>query len=1574
MMQSRRMKLLSLMAISMMLAFALGAQDTSIDNAVTFLSGKQEENGSWNEEERKKSTDSQESFTALQRVNGGETALNKALQFFAAMAEETNDGLSCKLLILSNSTADVSEQSKTLLARQKKDGGWGLVESKRGAIPDTVQAVKALLASKKAPASAMNNAGDFLVKAQQADGAWIFTDELSLSDTIHTAMVLIVLQDLRGGGYLSGSGLEQATAKAQKYLEAKGAADGSFGTLLDTAWTYLAFCRLKQPSELQSTLSYLRRQQLSNGSWNNTIYDTAICLQALSAIQAPQTDLADLEITEQNISFSPAAPMTGEEVTITAQISNIGNLGVENAKVEFFNGDPRLGGTSIADPQTIQTLAEGGVAVLTAKFTAPATAGPVQVVIFLDRENAIKETSKANNAAAKVLSVGGIPDLAIAAEDITLSDPDVKAFETVDLIVTVRNIGSEPVVNIPIQIYDNDALLTELTLEGVNAASSNKAIITTGFTADTHNIRVMVDPAHSIAAEKNVANNTATASFKIEAEPDKPADIAIESITTTPALPLSTEPTTVTVRIVNLGGTDITDAFAVALSVDGTASGTITVPKLEKGRRAILAFENLTLAAGERTLQAVADGANVITADVNRDNNTMSKTVTVKDSATPADLELVSITATPATANVDAVISFKVLVRNNGTNAADNVEVKLFNGNTALGSGITIPKLVGGQSGELVFEYAFAANGNYSIRAVADPNNKIAEANEADNEKSANVTVSGAADLEITAAAIELSANPAEAFQEITITATVKNLGNQTAVGVPVRFLANGKELATLNLSGVAVNNSNKAILTTKLPKGTYNITVQVDPDKTLANEYNFINNTAYRNLTVNPPVLAGADIVAETLTVSPTLPIQNTETVVTAGIINAGGTDITVPFTVEFKDGATVLNTFTVPSLAAGQRAELKLTTNFAAGDHVLEIVADAGNAVGESNETNNVITQTINVKSDATPADLTVSALTMDKTTANVRDKVAFTAVIENVGTTAAGEFFVRVLVNGEALGEDYKVASLGGGSSFNLQIPYTVLKEGTNSLQVIADVQNGVAESDETNNSRTFDFTAGIIARPDLTIPAEGGLTLNPERPQPSVGFDVVVKVANTGNEAAPAGKLLVSQGHPQEAGSKTLARVDVPAIAAGGNATVNVRLTFAASAENLFFFVDPDDAIIESNEDNNLIRTSVAIEALPDLFVSENSITLSHTDISLGSTVEIKVMVSNVGTLPATATKLLVIRGALDAADRLLLGTLNVPALAAGGTYEGSVLWNAVPGEQKISIVVDPENMVNEISEANNTTTKDVTIDGARLSIIQLFTVPADGSAGTEANSFSAYQDMEIKLTHFWGDNCNLYLFVRDSGDGIFSVTQENGKNYWNTSNAAAGNYKVQLLLLSREDVIKDINGVLTNTAMLLEEQFVNFEITESKELKVTNITSDPTYTFNGKNESIKLTAELLNYSNIDQELSAIIRLKSPDGEVLKTETVTFSVTRKEVRKEIDLGALEYTFTPSGNYQIEVEIQSNGTKMAEMSKEFPVLQTVNIKAVRRVIPETITPEGNRRVKVIIELDGVDQNQAQ
>lgn len=1558
-------------AMSMFLALTLGAQDANAEKAVTYLTEEQDEKGFWNRDERKRMVDTLESFQALQRVNGGEKALNEALKYFLTLPEETNETLAVKLQALSSSTADVTALADKLISLQKADGGWGLVESKRGSVPHTLLAVNALLSSKKASAETLNDACKFLASVQKDSGAWIFSGEHSLSDVAHTAMTLTVLKRMQASGQFSNAELERAVTKARSYLEGRHNA-GTYGSLVDTAWVYLAFSQIKQPSELQTTLTYIRNSQKSNGSWNDTIYDTAVCLQALGAIQIPQSDLPDLEITEQNISFNPANPLTGNEVTVSATIFNTGKLDAENVKVEFFNRDPRLGGTPLGTVQTITLVPAGGSAIAKTSFTTEDMTGAQQIVVFVDRDNNINETTKANNAAAKILTVGGVPDLAVFAEGITLSNPNPKAFETVDLIVAIHNTGNEAVQNIPVKIYDNDALLSEFILSGVNAGSTNKGIVTTGFTAGAHTIRVELDPEHTVSGEVNLANNTASQSFTVEAEPEKPADVAVESITVEPSVPLSTEPATVTVNLVNLGGVDVTTAFNVVLSVDGAAVGTIAVPQLLKGQRAVLNFENLTLAAGERTLTATADGANAVTEDANRANNTLTRMVAVKDGATPAELEIVSFTATPATVNVNAAVTFKVMVRNNGTTEASGVYVKLFHGTAALGSGIAIPKLAGGQLAELMFEHAFDANGSYTIRAVVDPDNKIAEPDESNNEKSATVTVAGAADLEITAADILFSPDTVNAFEEITITAIIKNLGNQAAVNVPVRFLANGEILATLNLSGVNAGGSNKAILKTSLPKGSYNITVSLDPERTLSNEHNLINNAASRSLTVNAPATSAADLAVEKLEIAPALPVQNSETILKASIVNQGGTDVATPFTVEFKDGDTVLHAFTVPSLAAGQRSELNLTVNLTAGDHTISVTADAGNAIAESSETNNTAVKQINVKSDATPADLTVASITMDKTTANVLDNVVFTAAVYNGGTTAAENFFIRILINGETLGEDYKVSSLPGGGTFNLQIPYQVTKEGTNTIQIIVDAQNNVAESDETNNAGTFEFTAATIARPDLTIPDEGGLILS-GTPQPGVPFDVQVKVSNIGGEASSACKLLVTRGNPQTDSCDRLAEAEIPAIAAGASTVVKVRLTFTENEDNIFFYADSDNVIVESSENNNLIRTSLTVAALPDLFINENSIALSHTDISKGSTVEIKILIANLGSADSTATKLTVYRGALEAADKQLLGILDVPEIKAGASHECSVLWNPVPGEQKISAIVDPENTVNEANETNNTAVKDVVIDGAQPAIIKLFTVPADGSVRQESYSYGAWQDVEIELTHYWGDNCKPYLFVLDSENGVYSVSKINGKYYWNTANAAPGSYRVRLIMLSKETTFEVFDGVVTSVGILLEEQFTNFQIVEGKSLKITKISSSPAFSFTGRTEGVALDAELLNDSNVDQQLVAVARLKSPDGEVLKTLNADFSAGRKEIRKAVSLGTMEHTFTSSGNYLIEVEIQSGDRKLAEMSKVFPVLENVNIRVNRRVVPDKITPGGNHRVKVVIELDGVDQNQS-
>lgn len=442
-------------AMSLFFAFTLGAQDASTEKAVDYLVSAQNEDGSWNQNKQKRAVDSLESFRALQRVNGGENALNNALKYFSTLSEDNNLALSFKLQILSNSTADITSLAAKLISLQKADGGWGLVESKRSSIPHTLSALSALLSSKKASSEILSKACSYLSSVQKESGEWIYSGEYSLSDVAHTAMTLVLLKEIQNTGSFSNTELEQAITRARSYLEGK-ENNGSYGDLLDTAWVYLAFSQIKQPSELQATLSLLSNLQLENGSWNDKIYDTAICLQALSAIQIPQTDLPDLEITEQNISFTPSTPLTGNEVTVSGTIFNTGDKDAENVKVEFFNRDPRLGGTPLGNVQTIALIPAGGSAIAQTTFSTSNMVGAEQIVLFIDRENAINEVTKTNNAAAKILTVGGMPDLAVFSEDITLSNPNPKAFETVDLIVTIRNTGNEAVENIPVRIYDNE--------------------------------------------------------------------------------------------------------------------------------------------------------------------------------------------------------------------------------------------------------------------------------------------------------------------------------------------------------------------------------------------------------------------------------------------------------------------------------------------------------------------------------------------------------------------------------------------------------------------------------------------------------------------------------------------------------------------------------------------------------------------------------------------------------------------------------------------------------------------------------------------------------------------------------------------------------------------------------------------------------------------------------------------------------------------------------------------------------------------------------------------------------------
>jgi subtilase family serine protease len=76
---------------------------------------------------------------------------------------------------------------------------------------------------------------------------------------------------------------------------------------------------------------------------------------------------------------------------------------------------------------------------------------------------------------------------------------------------------------------------------------------------------------------------------------------------------------------------------------------------------------------------------------------------------------------------------------------------------------------------------------------------------------------------------------------------------------------------------------------------------------------------------------------------------------------------------------------------------------------------------------------------------------------------------AKIKNSGQVAAGQFTVRLAVNGNLKQEQVYVQGLSAGPTIDVKLPTDDLNSGPQSVKVLADGDNEVSESDEGNNGK-------------------------------------------------------------------------------------------------------------------------------------------------------------------------------------------------------------------------------------------------------------------------------------------------------------------------------------------------------------------------------------------------------------------------------------------------------------------------------------------------------------------------
>ncbi|HJV65656.1 MAG TPA: CARDB domain-containing protein [Geomonas sp.] len=852
-------------------------------------------------------------------------------------------------------------------------------------------------------------------------------------------------------------------------------------------------------------------------------------------------------------------------------------------------------------------------------------------------------------------------------------------------------------------------------------------------TSGTYYIGAIADPANLIPESDETNNALAQSPTVIGSGPD-----LVVTAVTSPANAATGQWIRVPVTVKNQGTGNTGSQFPVGLYLCGTSdisTGCTSLGSLQSnltaGAQQLLNFsiQVPAVTSGSYYFGAIADTANSIP-ESDETNNTLAGSPTTIGYG--PDLVATAVTS-PATAASGQWITVPVTVKNRGTgDTGSQFPVGLYLCGTSTIStdctslGSLQSNLPAGTQQQLNFSVLVPAgtSGTYYIGAIADPANSIPESDETNNTLAGSPTVIGnGPDLVVTAVTAPASAATS---QSITVPVTVKNqgtgnTGSQFPVGL---YLCGTSAISTgctslgslqSNLTAGAQQQLNFSVLVPAVTSGTYYIGAIADPANSIP-EFDETNNT----LAGNPTTIGGGpDLVVAAVT-SPASAATGQVITVPVTVKNRGTADTGAQFPVGlYLCGTSTISTSCTSlgslqsNLAAGAQQQLNFSVTVPAvtsGTYYLGAIADPGNSIPESDETNNTLAGSPTTIGSG--PDLVVTAVTSPASAATGQ-VITVPVTVKNRGTGNTGaQFPVGLYLCGTStistgctsLGSLQSNLTAGAQQQLNFSVTVPAVTSGTYYLGAIADPANSIPESDETNNTLAGSATT-IGSGPDLVVAAVTAPASTATGQ--SITVPVTVKNRGTGNTGSqfPVGLYLCGTS-AISTGCTSLGSLQSN-LTAGAQQQLNFSVTVPAVTSGTYYIgaiADPANSIPESDETNNtLAGSATVIDYGPDLVVAVVS---TPASAAIGQKIKVPVTVRNQGTgntgsqLPVA---LYLCSTSAVSTNCTGLGSLQ-SNLAAGAQQQlnFSVTVPAVtPGTYYIGAIADPANSILESVETNNT---------------------------------------------------------------------------------------------------------------------------------------------------------------------------------------------------------------------------------------------------------------------------------
>ncbi|MBE6380963.1 MAG: hypothetical protein E7047_08545 [Lentisphaerae bacterium] len=639
-------------------------------------------------------------------------------------------------------------------------------------------------------------------------------------------------------------------------------------------------------------------------------------------------------------------------------------------------------------------------------------------------------------------------------------------------------------------------------------------------------------------------------------------------------------------------GTITAAASKLYIYVDGVKVGETSVGAIAAGASYSGSY---TIAAGKisdgtHKVRLLADGA-VTIKETNENNNGYTRTI---EAVAPADL-VVSSFSCAASSPVNQDLQLKFTVKNQGSGTAAASKVYVYSDGVKIGEAAISSMAAGGS---ITASYTIKANtltqGSRRIRLVADGANTVVESDNNNNGYSRAVTVTAAStakvDLLVSTFAGASEITDSDAFK---INFTVKNTGSDIASYNKLYIYDDGVKIGEVfvgTIYGNSTYSGSYTIAAGTLAAGVNRIRLVADGENIIA-ETNESNNGYTRSITVKPP----ADLTVASFS-APAAAAQNQSVKLNFTIKNSGKGAAESCKLYIYNDGVKIGET-TISALAAGASYSGSYTISagkLTSGTHRLRLVADGANTVVESDNNNNGYSRAVTVTAASTAkVDLLVSTFAgASEITDSDAFKINFT--VKNTGSDIASYNKLYIYDDGVKIGEVF-VGTIYGNSTYSgsYTIAAGTLAAGVNRIRLVADGENIIAETNESNNG----YTRSITVKPpaDLTVASFSAPAAAAQNQSVKLNFTI----KNSGKGAAESCKLYIYSD-----GVK-IGETTISALAAGasysGSYTISAgKLT--SGTHKLRLLADGANTVSEKDNNNNgysrNINISSAASSMPE----------------------------------------------------------------------------------------------------------------------------------------------------------------------------------------------------------------------------------------------------------------------------------------------------------------------------------------------------------------------------------------